>query len=201
MFWVITIFYFYLKAHKVARQGFFSFIIFSQLRRPIEPKFSQVCYLMHMLRYTNWEDWSLTILPKVSSTFENNMLLKFLINIWFMGWDYDVNIWECGMQVYIHSLPHTELHLLADCKNNCHLFKVLNSLFRHRVPRTFPSIDDRNTVAVLWSECQKFRPACKYFVSRKMRHVQDTSFAFLNLLDQSLYRQVNFKVFTISICC
>ena len=42
-------------------KGVFSFIIISQLRRPIELKFSQVCYFMHMLRYTKWEDWSLTI--------------------------------------------------------------------------------------------------------------------------------------------
>ena len=34
-------------------------IIISQLRRPFELKFSQVCYFMHMLRYTKWEDWSL----------------------------------------------------------------------------------------------------------------------------------------------
>ena len=46
-------------------QGCFSFIVISQLRRPIELKFSQVCYVMHMLRYTG-EDWSLTILPIVS---------------------------------------------------------------------------------------------------------------------------------------
>ena len=37
-------------------KGVFSFIIISQLRRPIELKFSQVCYFMHMLRYTNCED-------------------------------------------------------------------------------------------------------------------------------------------------
>ena len=42
-------------------QGVFSNIIISQLWRPIELKFSQVCYFMHMLRYTKWEDWSLTI--------------------------------------------------------------------------------------------------------------------------------------------
>ena len=42
-------------------KGVFFFHIISQLRRPIEFKFSQVCYCMHMLRYTKWEDWSLTI--------------------------------------------------------------------------------------------------------------------------------------------
>ena len=41
--------------------GVFSFIIISQLRRPIELKFSQVCYVMPLLRYTKWEYWSLTI--------------------------------------------------------------------------------------------------------------------------------------------
>ena len=41
---------------------FFSFIyIISQLRRPIEFKFSQVCYLRIVLGHTKWEDWSLTI--------------------------------------------------------------------------------------------------------------------------------------------
>ena len=41
----------------------FSFIIISQLRRPIEFKLSQVCYFMHtcMLRYNKCEDWSMTI--------------------------------------------------------------------------------------------------------------------------------------------
>ena len=53
----------------------FTFIIISQLWPPIELKFSQVYYFMHMLRYTRWEDWSLTIiLPIVSSVF--NYLLK-----------------------------------------------------------------------------------------------------------------------------
>ena len=33
-------------------KGVFSFIIISQIRRPIELKFSQVCYFLHMLRYT-----------------------------------------------------------------------------------------------------------------------------------------------------
>ena len=37
-------------------KGVFYFIIISQLRRPIELKFSQVCYFMHMLRYTKCED-------------------------------------------------------------------------------------------------------------------------------------------------
>ena len=46
-------------------KGVFSFIIISQLRRSIELKFSQVCYLMHMLKYTKWEDWSLTITNSV----------------------------------------------------------------------------------------------------------------------------------------
>ena len=51
----------HLKAHNFVWQGFFYFIIISQLRRPIELKFSQVCYFMYMLSYTKWEDWSLTI--------------------------------------------------------------------------------------------------------------------------------------------
>ena len=38
-------------------KGVFSFIInISQLRRPIELKFTQVCYFMHILRYTKWEN-------------------------------------------------------------------------------------------------------------------------------------------------
>ena len=42
-------------------KGVFSFIIISRLRWPIELNFSQVFYFVHMLRYTKWEDWSLTI--------------------------------------------------------------------------------------------------------------------------------------------
>ena len=39
----------------------FSSINISNLRRPIEFKFLQVCYFVYTLRYTKWEDWSLTI--------------------------------------------------------------------------------------------------------------------------------------------
>ena len=39
----------HLKAHNLCDKGVFSFIIFSQLWQPIELKFSQVCFLMHML--------------------------------------------------------------------------------------------------------------------------------------------------------
>ena len=46
-------------------KGVFSFIIMSQLRQPIDLKFSQVCYFIHMLRYIEWEDWSLTITNSV----------------------------------------------------------------------------------------------------------------------------------------
>ena len=49
----------HLKAHNSAWQGCFSFIIILQLRPPIELNFSQVCYCMHMLRYTKEQDWSL----------------------------------------------------------------------------------------------------------------------------------------------
>ena len=50
----------HLKAHNFVwpwcDKGVFSFINIPQLQRPIELKFSQVCYFMHMLRYTNCED-------------------------------------------------------------------------------------------------------------------------------------------------
>ena len=39
----------HLKAHKIVQQGsFFSLLQILQIRWPIEPKFSQVCYLMHV---------------------------------------------------------------------------------------------------------------------------------------------------------
>ena len=50
----------HLKAHNFVWQVC-SFIIILQLRPPIELKFSQVCYFIHVLSYTKWEDWSLTI--------------------------------------------------------------------------------------------------------------------------------------------
>ena len=50
-------FYSYLKATILYNKG----VIFLQLWWPIEFKFSQVCYCMHMLGYTKWEYWSLTI--------------------------------------------------------------------------------------------------------------------------------------------
>ena len=65
----------HLKAHNFAWQlCFFFFIIISQLRRSIELKFLQVCYIMHMLRYTKWEDWSLQW-PIVSSVFKGQYVL------------------------------------------------------------------------------------------------------------------------------
>ena len=51
----------HLEHTNLCNKGVFSFIIISQLWRPIKLKFSQVWYLVHMLRYTKWEDWSLTI--------------------------------------------------------------------------------------------------------------------------------------------
>ena len=36
---------------------FCSFITVSQLQGPIELKFVHVCFFMHMLKYTKWEDW------------------------------------------------------------------------------------------------------------------------------------------------
>ena len=56
-----------MKAHNlVCDKGVFSFIIISQLQRPIKLKCSQVCYFMHiMLRYTKRGDWSLTITNSV----------------------------------------------------------------------------------------------------------------------------------------
>ena len=47
----------------------FSFIIISQLRRPIELKFSQADYFMHMSRYTKWGT-GLRQLPIVSYVFK-----------------------------------------------------------------------------------------------------------------------------------
>ena len=45
----------------LCNKGIFSFFILLQLWWPFESKFFQICYLMHMLRYTKWEYWYLTI--------------------------------------------------------------------------------------------------------------------------------------------
>ena len=45
----------HLNTHNFVWKGCFSFVIISQLRRPIKLKFSQVCYIIHMLRYSKWE--------------------------------------------------------------------------------------------------------------------------------------------------
>ena len=52
-------------------KGVFSFIIISQLRRPIELKFSRVCYFMHYVE--KHQLWRLVFdqLPIVSSVFNN----------------------------------------------------------------------------------------------------------------------------------
>ena len=49
----------------------FSFIIISQLRRPIELKFSQVYYFMHKLRYTPSKKTGIWQLPIVSRVFKD----------------------------------------------------------------------------------------------------------------------------------
>ena len=46
------------------------------LRRPIELKFSQMCYFMHMLRYSNCELVFDKLLPIVSSGFKTNIIWK-----------------------------------------------------------------------------------------------------------------------------
>ena len=51
--------------HILCNKGVFLFIIFLQLRWPIESKFSQVSYLSHMLGYVKWEYLSLTITKRV----------------------------------------------------------------------------------------------------------------------------------------
>ena len=56
----------HLKAH-ICDKGVFYFIIISQLWRPIEFKFSQVCYFVHMLRCETTGLWQL---PIVSSVFK-----------------------------------------------------------------------------------------------------------------------------------
>ena len=61
---------------RVTRETVFSFVIISQLRRPIELNFSQVCYFVHMLRYS--EKTGLWQLPIVSSVFYRRPLH----NIW-----------------------------------------------------------------------------------------------------------------------
>ena len=55
-------------------KGVFSFIIISQLRRPIELKLSQVCYFMH----TCWDTPTVKArqLPTVSSVFKPEILQK-----------------------------------------------------------------------------------------------------------------------------
>ena len=62
-------------------RGVFSFMVISQVWRPIELKFSQVCcYFMHMLRYTKLEDWSLTI-TIVSSAFNTHFIFSWIYKI------------------------------------------------------------------------------------------------------------------------
>ena len=61
----------HLKAHNFVWQGCFSFIIISQLWRPTELKFSQVCYFIHICWDTPSEKtglWQLTIVSRVFKT-------------------------------------------------------------------------------------------------------------------------------------
>ena len=58
-------------------KGIFPLIIISHFWRPIELKFSQVCYFLQMLRYTKWEDYGLWQLPIVSSIFKLKLRVMF----------------------------------------------------------------------------------------------------------------------------
>ena len=75
-------------------KGVFSFINISQLRLPIELKFSQVCYFMYMLRYPTVKT-SLWQLPIVSSVFYACMVAKLYlmwkafgntVHLWWQIW-------------------------------------------------------------------------------------------------------------------
>ncbi len=48
----------------------FSFTIFLQLQWPIEPKFEQLCYFMHVLGFTKWDYWSWTITKSITCLFK-----------------------------------------------------------------------------------------------------------------------------------
>ena len=52
----------------------------------IELKFSQVCYFMHMLRYTKWEDWSLTITNNALSSVFKSIQINIYENITNRVW-------------------------------------------------------------------------------------------------------------------
>ena len=67
--------------HKLRVTRVFFFHYYLELRQPIEVKFSQVCYFMHRLTNTKWEDWSLTITNSVHSEFKQN-ILKYLMCFW-----------------------------------------------------------------------------------------------------------------------
>ena len=54
-------------------------MIVSQLRKPIKSKFTQVCYFKHMLGYTKWEYWSLTITKSVQMPL--SIFTQFLVAI------------------------------------------------------------------------------------------------------------------------
>ena len=60
-----------IKAHNFVWKGCFFFHYYLATWWPVEPKFSQVCYFMHVLRYSKWKDWSLTITNSVYSVFNS----------------------------------------------------------------------------------------------------------------------------------
>ena len=86
-------------------QDVFSSIIISQLLRPIEFKFSQVCYFVHMLRHTKWEDWSLTVTNDVQCLSACN--LPWPLNIiptqtghFFSHLSYNLNTHSCNVYYF-----------------------------------------------------------------------------------------------------
>ena len=49
------------KRTTLCDKGVFLSLLSRNFDDQLSLKFSQVCYFMHMLRYTKWEDWSMTI--------------------------------------------------------------------------------------------------------------------------------------------
>ena len=83
-------------------QGCFSFIIISQLQWPVELKFSNACYFMHICWDTPSEENGLWQLPKVSSAFKCFCVIPCQITQRHLSKDINFQpVWPSGYQLMV----------------------------------------------------------------------------------------------------
>ena len=106
---MVEVFFFsHLKAHKIVKQGVFSFIIFSQLRWLIKPKFSKACYFMLLWLDTLSEKTGLWHLSNVYSAFNRGRIIFDSLYNFAVRWFGRVALMTCNQPICLYTAS-------ADC--------------------------------------------------------------------------------------